>query len=140
MGLGPGSLTFVTAATPRGAGERRVEKHIPPMPPAVATATDHPGEGRGPFLPRVWARTRWDHHYVKVEDRSFQWRFSRSIRLIFQFRFHSLICFSRCNAVSLDWCASNQTSRSTPYRLVKPGTTLFLCSQIRRTRSDVVPV
>ena len=77
---------------------------------------------------------------VRFKDRSFQYLLSRSIKLIFQSRFHSLICFSRRNAASLDVCASNQTSRLTRYRLVKPGTTLFLCSQMRRRRSDVIPV
>ncbi len=72
-----------------------------------------PGEGRGPFpdgsRPSPGCIQTRDVNVLgriimsRSKDRSRQWRLARSIRLIFQSRFHSLICFSRCNAASLDW-------------------------------------
>src|SRR5712691_5641162 len=57
--------------------------------------------------------------------RSIQYGLFSSIRLIFHAQRHSLICFSRRNAPSRVSWISNQTSRSTPYFAVKPGTALI---------------
>ncbi len=54
-----------------------------------------------------------------------------SISISFQLRRHSLIWRSRRNAPSRVSQTSYQTSRSQPYRAVKPGKALDLCCQIR---------
>jgi len=94
------------------------------------------GEVRHPnrrSLPHVACRTT----ATGDGQRSAQGGFSRSIRLIFQSRFHFLICRSRTSAVSRRSWASNHMRRSTLYLAVKPGMACDLCCQTRRVSSKV---
>ena len=80
-----------------------------------------------------------DLYNVRSSSRSRHSALNFSINSSFQARFHFLICRSRWKAASRVSWTSYQTSDLTPYFRLKPGTTLFRCSQVRRTRSSVMP-
>jgi hypothetical protein len=71
--------------------------------------------------------------------RSLQPGLDSSINLIFQARRHRLRECSRARASRMESNNSKWTSRSTSYFFVKPGTSLALCSDIRRARLFVTP-
>src|SRR5205823_13388976 len=72
-------------------------------------------------------------------ERSRQVGLSFSISSSFQLRFHRFSARSYERASRIDENTSTWTSLSTPYLRVNPGTSLALCSVIRRDRSLVTP-